>query len=117
MNLAVFRVQNPGTGRWTSQDPLGFAAGDADLERYPGNEPADASDPSGLLFGLAWEKWTDGLIIGPQALAADFAGDYDWIMSVVGVAVNSPPINPSLPAGCTLTDERGCCAMRHGRRC
>ena len=25
LNLAVYRVQNPGTGRWTSQDPLGFA--------------------------------------------------------------------------------------------
>ena len=27
MNLAVYRVQNPGTGRWTSQDPLGYGGG------------------------------------------------------------------------------------------
>jgi RHS repeat-associated protein len=48
MNLAVYRVQDPGTGRWTSQDPLGFAAGDANLYRYAGNGPTDWIDPTGL---------------------------------------------------------------------
>ena len=37
------------TGRWLSEDPLGFAAGDANLGRYVGNGPTNASDPSGLL--------------------------------------------------------------------
>ena len=46
LNLAVNRVQNPGTGRWTSQDPLGFAAGDASLDRYVSNEPV-SNDPEG----------------------------------------------------------------------
>ncbi|HJT23203.1 MAG TPA: RHS repeat-associated core domain-containing protein, partial [bacterium] len=36
------------TGRWTSQDPTGFAAGDANLYRYAGNGPTNAVDPSGL---------------------------------------------------------------------
>ena len=36
MNLAVYRVQDPGTGRWTSQDPIGFAGGEADLYQYVG---------------------------------------------------------------------------------
>jgi len=35
-------------GRFTSQDPLGFAAGDANLYRYVGNAPLTRSDPSGL---------------------------------------------------------------------
>ena len=48
MNLAVNRVQNPGTGRWTSQDPLGFAAGDADLYGYANNNGVGDPDPSGL---------------------------------------------------------------------
>ena len=48
LNLAVNRVQNPGTGRWKSQDPLGFAAGDDDLYRYVGNSPTYAVDPKGL---------------------------------------------------------------------
>ncbi|MCO8123236.1 hypothetical protein NHH03_15920 [Stieleria sp. TO1_6] len=31
-----------------SQDPIGFAAGDANLYRYVGNGPTNATDPSGL---------------------------------------------------------------------
>ena len=49
LNLAVFRVQDPGTGRWLSEDPLGFAAGDADLYRYVGNDPGGLADPLGLM--------------------------------------------------------------------
>jgi RHS repeat-associated protein len=49
LNLAVNRVQNPGTGRWTSQDPMGFVARDADLYRYVGNGPTNFTDKSGLL--------------------------------------------------------------------
>jgi RHS repeat-associated protein len=36
-------------GRWTSQDPLGFDAGDADLYRYVGNDPTNGVDPTGLV--------------------------------------------------------------------
>jgi RHS repeat-associated protein len=48
LNLAVFRDENPGTGRWNSQDPLGFAAGDANLARYVENDPSTSSDSFGL---------------------------------------------------------------------
>ena len=48
MNLAVYRTQDPGTGRWTSQDPLGFAGGDVNLHRYAGNNSPNAADPLGL---------------------------------------------------------------------
>ena len=36
------------TGKWASEDPIGFAAGDANLSRYVGNGPVEATDPSGL---------------------------------------------------------------------
>jgi hypothetical protein len=36
------------TGRWISQDPIGFDAGDANLYRYVMNNPRRSSDPSGL---------------------------------------------------------------------
>ena len=42
------RWYDPETGRWISQDPIGFAAGDANLYRYVGNGPTNATDPSGL---------------------------------------------------------------------
>jgi RHS repeat-associated protein len=45
-NLA--RWYDPATGRWTSRDPLEFEAGDTNLYRYAGNNPTNASDPSGL---------------------------------------------------------------------
>lgn len=42
------RTYDPTLGRWTSQDPAGFSAGDANLYRYVGNGPTGATDPSGL---------------------------------------------------------------------
>ncbi|XZE42758.1 RHS repeat domain-containing protein [Pirellulaceae bacterium SH467] len=42
------RWYDPQTGRWLSQDPIGFAAGDANLYRYVGNGPTNATDSSGL---------------------------------------------------------------------
>jgi RHS repeat-associated protein len=42
------RYYDPKLGRWISQDPIGFAAGDTNLYRYVGNSPTNATDPSGL---------------------------------------------------------------------
>jgi len=42
------RWYDPATGNWISKDPIGFAAGDANLYRYVGNGPATKFDPSGL---------------------------------------------------------------------
>jgi uncharacterized protein RhaS with RHS repeats len=42
------RYYSTSSGRFISQDPIGFAAGDANLYRYVGNSPTNATDPSGL---------------------------------------------------------------------
>ena len=42
------RWYDPATGRWLSQDPIGFEAGDANLYRYVGNGATTKTDPSGL---------------------------------------------------------------------
>jgi RHS repeat-associated protein len=42
------RWYDPRQGRFISQDPIGFAGGDANLYRYVGNGPTNATDPSGL---------------------------------------------------------------------
>ena len=44
---------DPQTGRFVSEDPLGFGAGDANLNRYVGNDPLNKTDPSGL------EEWPE----------------------------------------------------------
>ncbi|MGD9126842.1 MAG: RHS repeat-associated core domain-containing protein [Planctomycetia bacterium] len=41
------RYYDPITGRFISEDPISFAAGDANLYRYVGNSPLMAIDPSG----------------------------------------------------------------------
>ncbi|MBI1894476.1 MAG: RHS repeat-associated core domain-containing protein, partial [Candidatus Rokubacteria bacterium] len=46
--LHDLRWYDPRTGRWTSEDPLGFGAGDYNVNRYVGNGPTNATDSSGL---------------------------------------------------------------------
>ena len=45
------RDYNSATGSFTSQDPMGFAAGNRDLYGYVGNAPTDGTDTSGMLQG------------------------------------------------------------------
>jgi RHS repeat-associated protein len=51
LNLAVEREENPGTGRWDTQDPTGFGGADSNLYRYASNLPGQLADPLGLQDG------------------------------------------------------------------
>ena len=42
------RFYHPGLGRFLQSDPIGFAAGDANLFRYCGGDPVNSTDPFGL---------------------------------------------------------------------
>src|SRR6185437_13299398 len=42
------RWYDPAVGRWISEDPIGFAAGDANLSRYVGNDVTNNTDRTGL---------------------------------------------------------------------
>ncbi len=46
------RVYSPSLGRWLSNDPLGFEAGDQNWYRAIGNNPGNGNDPSGLDAGI-----------------------------------------------------------------
>ncbi|MGM0486983.1 MAG: RHS repeat-associated core domain-containing protein [Planctomycetota bacterium] len=39
---------SPHTGRWLSEDPIGFEAGDGNLYRYVINSVTSYADPTGL---------------------------------------------------------------------
>ena len=41
------RYYDASVGRWISEDPIGFAAGDSNLARYGMNSPTNVTDPSG----------------------------------------------------------------------
>jgi RHS repeat-associated protein len=45
------RWYSPKMGRFISQDPIGFAGGDANMYRYVGNSSPNGTDPSGLQEG------------------------------------------------------------------
>src|SRR5262249_55253747 len=46
---------DPTIGRWTTPDPKGFEAADADLFRYVRNNPTNGTDPTGLDPGIIGE--------------------------------------------------------------
>jgi RHS repeat-associated protein len=53
----LHRWFDPRVGRWLSEDPIGFAAGDANLYRYVGNQPTIYVDPYGFLPAEEGERW------------------------------------------------------------
>ena len=50
------RWYDPAVGRWLSEDPIGFAAGDGNVYRYAKNRSCDVTDPTGLVAcpGGSW---------------------------------------------------------------
>ncbi len=70
------RVYSPNLGRWLSNDPLGFNAGDQNWYRAVGNNPGNGLDPSGL---DEWWFRSDPLYfvpVGDQNLFGDFWKTY-----------------------------------------
>jgi RHS repeat-associated protein len=57
------RYYDPATGRFVTQDPIGFDAGDANLYRYVGNGPTNDTDRSGLdpYVYWSWGGFAEGL--------------------------------------------------------
>jgi RHS repeat-associated protein len=54
------RWYDPRLGRWMSEDPIGHAAGDANLYRYVGNEPTLRVDSAGLQATTTTAWWFFG---------------------------------------------------------
>jgi RHS repeat-associated protein len=54
-DLTIYRVYNPSTGTWQTLDPISFAGGQGNLYQYVGNDPTNATDPSGLEPANPWE--------------------------------------------------------------
>ena len=81
--------------RWTTMDPIGFAAGDMNWYQYVEAGPTGAVDPSGLYFGYDDAAFILGgavLGLGSQAVGDLFNGQLsgweDYAGSAVGGAVN-----------------------------
>ncbi|MGH7137578.1 MAG: RHS repeat-associated core domain-containing protein, partial [Pirellulales bacterium] len=78
------RAYNPATGGWTTKDPTGFTAGDANTGRYSGNSPTNAVDPTGL--AAVQGPWSGANYMASPALQQAYA---EWIGS--GISPTVPP--------------------------
>ena len=72
MQNNLHRWYEPATGRWTSEDPISFDGGDANLYRYVGNDVLGQVDPDGLkaedgLYALLGEKMYEAKQNGAQS--------------------------------------------------
>jgi RHS repeat-associated protein len=63
------RYYEPTTGRFISEDPMGFGAGDTNLYRYVGNNATNFTDPTGMTIS----GWGEDLLNGVDSLVAGFA--------------------------------------------
>jgi RHS repeat-associated protein len=68
-------------GRFVTEDPAGFDAGDVNLYRYCGNGPVINVDPSGLCFS--------GFSSAVSSLASAFQGAVTTLTSVVNTVANT----------------------------
>jgi len=69
------RWYDPMVGRFLSEDPLSFAAGDANLTRYVSNAPTNYVDPSGL-DGMPNGSTTGGSVL--DLMTDTFSEDALW---------------------------------------
>ena len=76
------RIYSPSLGRWLSNDPLGFEAGDQNWYRAIGNNPGNGLDPSGL------EEF-DFLKNPISQMSPDEFRD--WLVGQPGTPINFPP--------------------------
>jgi RHS repeat-associated protein len=99
------------TACWTNPDPDGFSAGDANLYRYCGNDPTNATDPVGNAPLAAFPAPGPYTAVGKQALAAlggtpsnvTGIGNAQKILdNAYDAAMNGPPASrPVLPGSDT----------------
>jgi RHS repeat-associated protein len=86
------RDYDPGMGRWTAKDPIGFAGGQANVYVYVGNDPVNRVDPEGLEDPTSWRKLLGGTMVSGALLTgslflAGFVTAPATIPVAVGIAV------------------------------
>lgn len=86
LNYYRARYYDARVGRFLSEDPIGFAGGDANLYRYVGNSPVNYTDPSGMIAVVP-------ILIGAGLLPIVF----DALWSPVQTPIACGDVYPKLP--------------------
>ena len=95
------RWYDAAVGRFISEDPIGFAAGDTNISRYVANSPTNATDPSGLTS--EGHHWTPINVIAKlfeQGILSE--AEYKYFAGRM-----SGPLSPGNP-NVGYTDEHRC---------
>ena len=98
------RFYDPSLGRFTQQDPVGFAAGDTNLYAYVGNNPLLFTDPNGTTAAVTYGELVDMIAMYTGALCnlGNCVGNL-W-KGVVEATVNHTPVDPAGdPASCAAS--------------
>jgi RHS repeat-associated protein len=96
-----FRDYELGTGRWTAKDPIFFKSGQFNLFLYPGNDPVNLKDPSGLQYTdvnmtvpiIPFVGVTGGMMATPEGKNYPYLGVGG--MTSPGASVTTSPNDPS----------------------
>lgn len=81
------RQYDPETGRFLQEDPIGFAAGDLNQQRYVSNNPLSYTDPSGLTAAIE-SGVTRGGSTGSIGAIANIGMRLNCILTAVGAAID-----------------------------
>ncbi len=99
------RAYHPGLGRFMSEDPMGFSAGDNNLFRYCGNDPMDRTDPTGLIDGILDRSgYLEYQLV--QDTKIDYGGD-GWHVEGLKGTENKPGDRVHLEVDRTVSTGRG----------
>ena len=114
---ASARWYNPAIGQFTSPDPTGFAAGDANLYRYVGDNPATMSRSWGLSGGGGGDgTWDPGNVSPLMPMTAPDTPFDGPMVTEMGVSVPSPlmpMIAPDTPFEGPMVNEIGAAPIPH----
>jgi hypothetical protein len=88
--------------RWINPDPIGYSAGDNNLDRFVAGNPLSSTDPSGLLqpfIGLGRLAVASETLPGFVFIIGEATGEFistttgfdEWLGGKIAVAIDGPP--------------------------
>jgi RHS repeat-associated protein len=89
--LIYFRARwyDPDLGQFLSEDPIGFAARDANLYRFAGNRPLRFNDPSGTVTATEYAILSFLTRVAEVAALCDLGNDVHGLWSFVASSVEN----------------------------
>ncbi len=81
------RYYDPAIGRFISEDPMGFAAGDVNFYQYTSNNPVNANDPSGNFLNFAIGGGTS-VVLGGLIRYGMSGGNWNAVFDTNAIAID-----------------------------